>query len=309
MKNSITIIAGPCSVDDENLKEIYQISEIKVMDSEGEKLAVYGTRVVGLKSRTGLDATGSGMGMDYEAIMHNINNPEDQKQLPSIELSEKINSDTGMLIASEIMLPHIQMPLYEKAEIPQGKLLAWNPAINQLGWPILETSISAKKNNWTVGLKNPKWLGEKIEIAEAERYFGETSLEKQWKGCVDYASVANHITLIQRGVDVPDKGLFRNALIHKSAMRTKKAVLEKYKDKDIQLYFDPSHSYGPKLRNKIVEGIIEAMKIKINETDYLYDGVLIETGTSKTDTEQHITIDELKYVINELVKFRVINGR
>jgi hypothetical protein len=63
------------------------------------------------------------------------------------------------------------------------------------------------------------------------------------------------------------------------------------------------------LRDKIVEGIIEAMKLKINENDYLYDGVLIETGTSKTDTEQHITVDELKYVINELAKFRVIKGR
>jgi hypothetical protein len=207
------------------------------------------------------------------------------------------------------MLPHIQMPLYEKIGIPSGKLLAWNPAINQLGWPILETAISAKKNNWNVGLKNGKWLGERLEIAESESYSGETSLEKQWKGCVDYAALSDHITLIQRGVDVPEKGLFRNALIHNTAMRTKKAVLEKYKDKDIQLYFDPSHSYGPKLRDKIVEGIIEAMKLKINENDYLYDGVLIETGTSKTDTEQHITVDELKYVINELAKFRVIKGR
>jgi 3-deoxy-D-arabino-heptulosonate 7-phosphate (DAHP) synthase len=41
----------------------------------------------------------------------------------------------------------------------------------------------------------------------------------------------------------------------------------------------------------------------------LYDGILIEAGTSKTDSEQHISIKELKELVKELSKFRKILGR
>ena len=69
MKNSpITIIAGPCSVDRDNLSEIYEISTI---EAKGKR-AIAGTRVVGLKSRTGLDQSGAGMGMDFEAYQKNL---------------------------------------------------------------------------------------------------------------------------------------------------------------------------------------------------------------------------------------------
>ena len=72
------------------------------------------------------------------------------------------------------------------------------------------------------------------------------------------------------------------------------------------MLFDPSHSYGPKLRAKIVEGTIEAMKIKLDNGDWLYDGILLEVGTSTTDTEQHIAINELSNIIDEISKFREI---
>lgn len=42
----------------------------------------------------------------------------------------------------------------------------------------------------------------------------------------------------------------------------------------------------------------------IDEENYLYDGALIEVGRSKTDTEQHITIEELDYLCQQITKFR-----
>jgi 3-deoxy-D-arabino-heptulosonate 7-phosphate (DAHP) synthase len=307
--NALTIIAGPCSVDANNLKEIQDIANIKVRDSQGEKLAVAGTRVVGLKSRTGFDISGQGMGMDFDAVMHNLNNPTDQIQLPSIEWAKEINQKTGMIITTEIMLPAMQMALFEKAGIPSGKLLAWNPSQNQLGWPVLETAKFAKKNNWIVGLKNPKWIGDDMWKADSDENSPETTFEKTWKGMAEYASLADDIVLIHRGVDVIGKGDFRNAVFHNLARRTKIAVEAKYPDKKIRLFFDPSHSYGPKLKAQIPSAIVEAMKMTISEGEHLYDGILVETGTSQTDTEQHITVAELEWVVQELAKFRIINGR
>ena len=69
------------------------------------------------------------------------------------------------------------------------------------------------------------------------------------------------------------------------------------------MYFDPSHSYGPKLRDQIVEGTIEAMAMRDGQ-DFLYNGILIETGTSKTDTNQHISLEELEAMTKELGTFR-----
>ena len=74
--------------------------------------------------------------------------------------------------------------------------------------------------------------------------------------------------MIQRGVDESDKGDYRNLPIHQCAKRVKQAT-------DYQMLFDPSHSYGPKLRNKIVESTIEAMNFKLDDGRYVYDGALI----------------------------------
>jgi 3-deoxy-D-arabino-heptulosonate 7-phosphate (DAHP) synthase len=63
------------------------------------------------------------------------------------------------------------------------------------------------------------------------------------------------------------------------------------------------------MREKILPATLKAMKIKIDENEFLYDGILIEAGTSKTDSEQHISIKELKELVKELSKFRKILGR
>lgn len=43
---------------------------------------------------------------------------------------------------------------------------------------------------------------------------------------------------------------------------------------------------------------------KWDKNHFLYDGILIEVGNSKSDTHQHISVDELKYLTQELSKFR-----
>lgn len=301
MKNSsVTIIAGPCSVDEQNVKEIRGISEIEVKNRSGVvQKAVAGTRIVGLKSRTELEGTGDGMGIDYEAYRKNLEiimsggGISDLEVLPSAFIAEEIVKETGMMIASEIMNPIIQLPSFE-GRVGAGKFMPWNPSVNQLGWHVEQTALFTKRNGWKIGLKNGKWIGDHLETSDHEEYKGKTTMEKTWSGLVKY--IGEHdadIVLIHRGVDVPGKGDFRSAVVHNIAARVKRETGAK-------LFFDPSHSYGPKLRSHIVGAVAEAMKMKISPDEYLYDGALIETGTSSTDTEQHITVQELRELVSVL---------
>lgn len=299
MKNSkVRIIAGPCSVDKDNISDIEDIVKIKI----NGKRAVAGARVVGLKSRTSFDSMGEGMGIDFDAFMENLEiltndgSASDFVDLPSILITKELQEKhKNLIVATEIMNPSIQLPLLEK-HLKGNRVMPWNPSVNQLGWPVLQMSKYCKRNNWFLGFKNAKNLGG--DLIDSEQNDVKTSLEKVWSGLVDYGQIANkNKILIHRGVDVPEKGDFRNALVHNVAKRTKLAT-------GCKLYFDPSHSYGPKLRDKIPQGIIEALRMKIDEYNYLYDGVLVETGNSKTDTDQHITIKELEDTLKEVSKFR-----
>lgn len=305
MKNiQVTIIAGPCSVDENNITEIHEISRIEVKNRHGKKQrAVAGTRVVGLKSRTELEADGRGMGMDYAAykrnmeILFNGGTIADFEVLPSAIIAENIHKATNFIIATEVMNPIIQLPSYI-GKIGPGKLLPWNPSVNQLGWEIDTMAGFARKHGWHIGIKNGKWIGDHLQTADTAEYKGKTTMEKTWAGLVKYVADIDHdIILIHRGVDVPGKGNFRNAPVHHIAKRVKK-------DSGVKLFFDPSHSYGPKMRDHIVIAVVEAMKMKADNNTFLYDGVLVETGTSTTDTEQHITVDELRTLTSELAKFR-----
>ncbi|HZE86712.1 MAG TPA: hypothetical protein VE090_00760 [Methylomirabilota bacterium] len=296
----LEIIAGPCSITFENVEEI--INEIAPLTTPDGKRAIYGTRVVGLKSRSALPVDEKGIGIDFPIIKQCLNLSEKEREqltLPSIQLAEKIYQKTGMMISTEIMIPHIQLPFFEQAKTLQNNIFIWSPAVNQLGWTILEMSKFASRNNWHLGIKHAKFLGkDPLEIANHPDYKEETSLEKTWLGLTTYAkNVKDNLILIHRGVDVPGRGDFRNALIHEIMKRVKLKVPH------AKFYFDPSHSYGPKMRDKIVEGIIEAMQIKTDE-GFLYDGVLIEAGTSPSDTDQHITTKELGQLVTQLSKFR-----
>ena len=310
LNSSVKIFAGPDSLDDFNIDEVYRIAELK---SNGHP-AIYGARTVGLKSRTNLDHqnTDAGfMGYDFEAIMKNFNifghggNADDLVPLPTVEMAEKLYHDTGLIPSSEIMLPAIQLACIKKS-FDADPFLVWNSAVDQLGWHVRQMAGFAEEHGWMVGLKNGKWLGEEYEVSESENFQGKTSIETVWDGLVNYATLAPEIVLIQRGCDLPAKGEYRNLPIHQAAKRTKFRHLDKG---NVQLYFDPSHSLGPKMRNQIVDKTLEAMQMKVNEDQYLYDGILIEVGTAKCDTHQHISVDELAELVDRLSEFRTLAGR
>jgi len=291
------IIAGPCSVDYQNIEDIYKISEIKVNTKTNKQKAVFGTRVVGLKSRTSYTISGKGMGIDFEVYQKNlekmIKGNLDFEIYESVKIAKKIIKDTNLLVATEVMDPFLQLFVMEKY-LPQEKVLVWNPAVNQLGWPVKIMGDYCRKNKWFLGLKNPKWYGDEM--------LGQTTMEKTWIGLVHYTQMIdpgydNYLFLIHRGVDVYSKGDYRNLPVHQSARRVKISTGTK-------LLFDPSHIHGPKLRDSIVKATVEAAKIMIDEQNYLYDGLLIEVGRSKTDTEQHITIGELDNLCQQISSFR-----
>jgi hypothetical protein len=243
------------------------------------------------------------MGIDLEVYRANLSkllsgkSPNTFDLPPSAKYSIDIFEKTNFLIATEVCSPILQLvPLSGK--IPQSKMMPWNSSVNQLGWPLKEIAVIAKQNDWFVGIKNGKLLGETIKIAESEAYTGKTSLEKAWRGLQGYTQMPKEkIIMIQRGVDTESKGDYRNYPIHITAKRLKKTTGNK-------MFFDPSHSLGPKLRSQIVTATIDAMKIQLPDGRYLYDGVLIEVGTSQTDTEQHITVQELQDLCDALSKFR-----
>jgi len=239
------------------------------------------------------------MGIDFPIFRNNIDlliqgkSINTLKVLPSVRIAKNIIKETGLLVAAEIMDPMSQLPIFERM-LPKEKVLIWNPAVSQLGWPVLNMSIFAKKNKWLIGLKNPKWFG--------DENLGQTTMEKTWIGLTHYTGMnepglEGKLILIHRGVDIYNKGDYRNLPVHQAAKRTKLATKAK-------LFFDPSHIHGPKLRDSIVKSTIEAMQMKIDEENFLYDGILIEVGRSKTDTEQHITVKELKELCSQLAEFR-----
>lgn len=298
MKNSqVALIAGPCSISEKNMQEVYALSEMEVKSRFGEtQRGITGVRIVGVKSRTSYTEKEGAMGIDREAFVGNMRSYaqgggiKDMKMLPSIELSNEFIKKTGLTVATEIVAPLIQVPLCDKL-LKDHELLLWTPAVMQIGWNLMEMYECSKSNAWKLGIKNPKWVGKENG--------GQNSMEKTWLGIGTYVPEIHDIIYIHRGVDVAEAGLYRNLPLHDSARKVKKISGK-------QMYFDPSHTFGPKMRDKIVEGTLDAMRMKINEDEYLYDGILIEAGTSDTDTEQHITHKELQGLLNELAKFRDI---
>jgi hypothetical protein len=298
----LEIIAGPCSVDSDNVGELYDMAEI---DTE-QGPAIRGVRVVGLKSRTALipgieGQENNGMGVDYEGIEQLLQDPNAHVDLPSIAIAEEVTTKTGLVVATEMMMPSVQMPLYE-GRVPEGQGLFWTPAINALGWTVREMAVKAKANGWEIGIKNAKILGDiTYEEAQSPEHKGQSTLEKTWSGQATYANngvlTNKEIVLIHRGVDVPGKGDYRNGLVHTIAARVKDKL------PGARLFLDPTHSMGPQLRDQIVDRTLKMMEMRQGDS-FLYDGVLFEAGTSKTDTDEHITLGELADFAGKVSEFR-----
>ncbi len=300
--HALEVIAGHCSLNPEHIAELYELSELQVSDCRGGKQrALSAVRVVGLKSRTEYNPSGEGMGIDFPVIEQAVLMGTTGEVPPSVLFAEQFVQDTGMGVAAEIMLPSIQLPFYE-GRVPKGQFFPWNPSIDQLGWSVWQMACIASRNDWTVGLKNGKWLGETLDEAVGVGSETITSMEKTWVGLASFAAASKcSVAFIHRGVDVPEKGAHRNALVHEVVRRVAK------KAPHAARYFDPSHSLGPKLRSEIVDTTIEAMRMTVGN-EFLYTGILIETGTSTTDTGQHITVAELQHMLNEISKFRKLGG-
>lgn len=298
----LTIIAGPCSITPENMDQV--IHEIApIITPKGNK-AIFGTRVVGLKSRTALLHDPKGMGLDWPIIKKCLTlSPTEHKKvlLPSVEIAEKIAQETDLLISSEIMIPHIQLPFWERKKMLKNNVMIWNPAVEQLGWHLYQMSQFAKRNGWSIGIKHGKFLGkDPLEVANHPDYKDETTLEKVLLGLTSYVDdITGELIIIHRGLDVPGRGNYRNAIVHEIMKRVKRKLPK------TKMYFDATHSIGPKMRHKIIEDTLFAMKMKSDDT-FLYDGLLMEAGDSPTDTDEHITIKELQYLVADLSNFRKI---
>lgn len=302
------IIAGPCSVDERNRHEIEEIAQMTVTQDGAKIKAIAGTRVVGIKSRTELSPDGKGMGMDYPVYAANLkallsgHKLSDLQLAPSARMSIEIFEKTGFLIATEVCSPLIQLaPL--RGRIPAHKMLPWNPAVNQLGWPLHEMATIARDEGWYIGIKNGKSLGESVTTAESPQYRSKTPLEKVWSGLVAYTQLPkDHVYMIHRGIEAHQRGDYRSLPIHHTARRIKMSS-------GTPMLFDPSHSLGPKMRIHIAAATIDALQMKMPDGTYLYDGALIEVGTSSTDTEQHVKLDELSDIVQAVSKFRRIQTR
>lgn len=302
MKNDdLTIYAGPCSFDSNKTEQYYQIANIFSKIGSEKQYKVWGTRVVGLKSRTSFNPETEFVGQDFDVLLQNEQNVLSRKgnslsQYPSVEFSYELMKKTGISIATEIVYPELQLPLFAKLNFG-NKLLIWNPAVVQLGWYVRMMAIYALQNGWQIGLKNGKWIGQKDKNLI-------TSFEKTWTGMYEYASLKRQLNpiLIHRGVDTEKERSERNIPVDSLANDIKEKL-------NAQLFLDPSHIFGGKLRSQIVEQTLERLKMKTKEGRYVYNGLLIETGESQTDTDQHITISELEKLIIEIEKFREIKHR
>ncbi|MBI2337786.1 hypothetical protein HYU95_01250 [Candidatus Daviesbacteria bacterium] len=306
----LEIIAGKCSFNLNHLDEEYKMAEIQVPDGKGGMMqALSAERMVGTKSRTGLSLTEEGktegMGTDADIILRALITGSVEEVPPSISFAERFVKEMKMGVAAEIMTPHIQLPLYE-GRIPKGMFMPWNPSNDQLGWHITEMAVAAGRNKWMLGLKHGKWLGTTYEEATSPGNENITSMESTWHGLRSYAVPFlsdENIVFIHRGVDVPEKGKYRNRFVHEAVQRVAKMFPKNRRG------FDPNHGFGPKLRDEIMEGTIEAAKMKVNNRDeYLYNLLLIEVGTSETDSGQHLTVDELGILVREISKFRKLRG-
>lgn len=301
MRNTLVeIIAGPCSIDKRNRADVDCIAKTGIVTK---------VRFVPAKSRT-VHSSDNFEGIDADILNQKIRGLAktgtiNKKPLPSVKWAEKFRrAHPGIGLALEIVSPVLQLPCYANTNLfGSDALFIWSPAAQQLGWPIRTMGEFADRHKWTLGIKNGKWVE---TVPESNKRASVTDVEKTWQGLSTWATGINRRgrnVLIHRGFNAGSKnGNFRNLPIHEIAMRLKQKT-------NMAMFFDPSHSFGPRLRNKIVDGTLVAMDLTLPNGEYLYDGILIEVAGKngvKTDAKQHISITELETLANKLSSARGI---
>lgn len=303
--DSLEIWAGPCSINRQNVSELYAIAELTTKNIKGETIrAIRGTRIVGEKSRTNDSRETNSIGLDIAANQRNADilqsggTINDFEIPPSVAIATEFIGLTGLMMVTEITDPWIQMPTYQLAKIPSGQALFWNPAVQQLGRPVEIMSRFASANGWDIGLKNGKWLGAELNEVENPERGTFSPMENVWAGLFSYVSKnTGRVFIIERGVDVPGKGKKRNAETPEATRRVKAKL-------NCHVAIDTSHLLGGNFtEEEIIEWTIDRLHLRDN-SGFLYDALLIEAGTSTTDTNQHISVDGLGYLANEVAKFR-----
>ena len=113
---SVKIIAGPCSINKNNVKEMYEIASINKPNHK----VIEGLRVVGLKLRTELKHSAEYMGIDFDVdlklcydLINGVYSLAPNTTYLSAEIAKDVIAKQGELkIASEIVDPFSQIPIY-----------------------------------------------------------------------------------------------------------------------------------------------------------------------------------------------------
>lgn len=304
----LQVIAGHCSFSNEpgQLGELHTIANIHVPTISGShQRGVHSVRFVTLKSCT--NANNPGIGIDAPAVSYIIAHP-DQKEtidLPGIKMAAQFAKEEGVGIGAEIMIPHIQMPQYEGRLAGIASLFPWIPSSVILGWVAQEMDFWCQRTGWTLGIKNPKWLGSTLAEAEDPSSDIMTSMQRSWEGMETFTSAETDTVFINRGVDVPEKGTHRNAVTHDIARRIKRNKPHR------RMGIDLNHACGLNHRDEIAPLLVQALLMTVDGTPLrrggipLYDVLLAEVGTTSiTDSGQHMTIPEFSDVLTEVAKHR-----
>lgn len=304
----LQVIGGHCSFSNEpgQLEELHAIANIQVPTPDGtHQRGVHSVRFVTLKSCT--NASNPGIGMDAQAVDYIITHP-DQKEsidLPGIKMSAQFAKEEGVGIGAEIMIPHIQMPQYERHLAGKASLFPWIPSSVILGWVAREMDFWCQRTGGTLGIKNPKWLGSTLPKAEDSSSDILTSMQRSWDGMETFTNTKTDTVFINRGVDVPEKGTHRNAITHEIARRIKRSKPHR------RMGIDLNHACGPNHRDEIAPLLVQALLMTVDGTPLnrggipLYDVLLAEVGTTSiTDSGQHMSIPEFSDLLTEVSKHR-----
>jgi hypothetical protein len=308
----LEIWAGHCSENKNNIEETERIARQTIRNPRTgrQQRIVNRTRGVAFKSRTGLKDLLSYMGMDWKAIQANDTMYMEGKGhldyllYPSLIHLSNISRATGVGVASEILMPHLQLPVWGRYF--KGKSFQpWTAAVDSKGTSAMEFANWANRFGWDIALKNPKISGKRTytELLTApQKEIEKTTVFSTWQGAWSWAGSNQNTTMIHRGVDMPSdlEGMdtFRNLPIHRVAAALQAVT-------GCNLGYDPSHINGQGRKEHIVEDAIEAAQtINPFTGNPQYQVLLLEVGNSTTDTEQHITLNQLQQIGETVIQWR-----